>query len=159
MGLFKRIVTSAVDRAGAGLAHVYVFDGERGILVEQKPQPERWEIIRRGWDAFMQHIVEDTAPPLTKRDTRERTDSAWKTAAEAYLRVNHEAEHSAAALDVAKAALVALTSHPSETGSGVTVAQFWKKGAVDYKKVPALKGVDLEAYRKGSRLEVRVSAS
>lgn len=39
----------------------------------------------------------------------------------------------------------------------MSVTRFWKKGAVDYKKVPALKGVDLEAYRKESRLEVRVS--
>ncbi len=144
--------------AGAALAHVFVFDGERGILVEQKPQPERWEAIRHDWDAFMQHIIEDTAPPLSKRDTRERNDSAWKTAAETYLRVKQEAEHSAAALDEVKAALVALTSHPSESGCGVSVSQFLKKGAVDYKKVPQLKGVDLEAYRKESRMEVRVTA-
>ncbi len=145
--------------AGAALAHVYVFDGERGVLVEQKPQAERWEAIRRGWDTFMRHIVEDTAPPLSKRDTRERNDSAWKAAAEAYLRAKQDMEDRAAAAEEAKAALVALASHPSESGCGVSVSQFLRKGAIDYKKVPALKGVDLEAYRKESRLEVRVAAS
>ncbi len=157
MGLFKRIVTSAVDRAGAGLAHVYVFDGERGVLVEQKPQPDRWEAIRQGWDTFWQFFTTDTAPPLSKRDTRERNDSAWKTAAEAYLRAKQEADHSAAAAEEAKAALIALASHPSESGFGVLVSQFLKKGAVDYKRVPQLKGVDLDPYRKASRLEVRVA--
>jgi hypothetical protein len=39
----------------------------------------------------------------------------------------------------------------------VSVTQFWKRGAVDYKKIPVLKGVDLEAYRKESRMEVRVA--
>jgi hypothetical protein len=29
------------------------------------------------------------------------------------------------------------------------VVQFWKKGAVDYKKEPTLKGVDLEPYSTG----------
>lgn len=143
--------------SGAALAHVYVFDGTEGVLVEQTPQPARWETIRRDWDAFMRFIAEDTAPPLCERDTRKREDDSWRSAAEAYLRAKQQAEHSAAAADEAKAALVALTSHPSESGAGVSVTQFWKKGAVDYKKVPQLKGVDLEPYRKESRMEVRVT--
>lgn len=61
---------------------------------------------------------------------------------------------SAAALDEAKAKLVSLASHPSESGAGASVSQFWKMGAVDYKQVPQLEGVDLEAHRKASRLEV-----
>jgi len=144
--------------AGAALAHVYVFDGTEGVLLEQAPQPERWETIRQGWDEFMRCIAEDTAPPLTARDTRERGDEAWRSAAAAYLQAKRQAEVSAAAADEAKAALVALASHPSESGAGVSVTQFWKKGAVDYKRVPQLKGVDLESYRKESRLEVRVAA-
>lgn len=145
--------------AGAALAHVYVFDGAEGALVEQAPQPERWETIRRDWDAFMRFIAEDTAPPLCERDTRERDDAGWRSAAEAYLRAKQQAEHSAAAAEEAKAALVALTSHPKESGLGVSVTQFWRKGAVDYKKVPQLNGVDLEAYRKESRLDVRVATT
>ena len=145
--------------AGAALAHVFVFDGTEGALLEQKPQPERWETIRRDWDAFWKFITQDTAPPLCDRDTREREDKAWRSAAEAYLRAKQEADHSATAAEEAKAALVALASHPSESGAGVSVTRFFKKGAVDYKRVPALKGVDLEAYRKESRMEVRVSAA
>ncbi len=145
--------------AGAALAHVYVFDGERGILLEQTPKPESWESIRKAWDAFMRYIVEDVAPPLSSRDTRERDDAQWKVAAEAYLRIKQEAEDSAAVLEKARSALVALTSHPSESGAGVSVSQFWKKGAVEYKKIPQLTGVDLETYRKESRMEVRVTAA
>ena len=65
-----------------------------------------------------------------------------------------EAGRTAAAAAEAKAAPIALASRPSESGAGVSVTRFWKKGSVDYKCVPALKGVDLEAYRKVSRLEV-----
>jgi hypothetical protein len=138
---------------------VFVFDGTEGVLVEQTPQPDRWLTIRRDWDAFMKFITTDTAPPLCERDTRERDDDAWKSAAEAYLRARQHADHSAAAADEAKGALVALTSHPSESGCGVSVAQFFKKGAVDYKRVPELAGVNLEPFRKESRMEVRVSAA
>ena len=143
--------------ASAQLAHVFVYDGQAGVLVEQRPKPESWPRIRRGWDEFMPYVTSDTPPPLTKRDAREREDAAWRAAAETYLRAKREADASEVALEGAKNALVALASHPSEAGCGVSVTQFWKKGAVDYKRVPALKDMDLEPYRKESRLEVRVA--
>lgn len=52
---------------------------------------------------------------------------------------------------------MALAVHPREQGAGVAVMRFRKTGNVDYKKVPALKGVDLEAYRGKSREELRVA--
>jgi hypothetical protein len=39
------------------------------------------------------------------------------------------------------------------------VTRFWKLGAVDYKKIPELKGVDIEPYRGQAREEVRVTVS
>jgi len=145
--------------ASAKLAHLWVFDGKQGLLFEVAARPGRWPEIHAAWDKFVQFLRTDTPPPLCERDTRDRSDAKWKAAAEAYLRAKQEAEHSAAAAEQAKAALVALASHPSESGAGVSVAQFWKKGAVDYKQVPQLKGVDLEPYRKESRMEVRVTAA
>lgn len=143
--------------ASAELAHVFVFDGSRGVLVEQRPEPATWDTLRRDWDAFWRCLAEDSPPPLSERDTRERGDAEWRSAAEAYLRAKTQADVSEAALEQAKGALVRLASHPRESGFGVSVTQFWKRGAVDYRSVPALKGVDLEAYRKESRLEVRVT--
>jgi hypothetical protein len=52
---------------------------------------------------------------------------------------------------------VELASHVSESGFGVSVTRYFKQGNVDYKKVPALKGVDLNAYRGVVREEVRVT--
>jgi len=66
------------------------------------------------------------------------------------------AESVAEELDAAKARLVALTSHSSERGFGVTVTRYLKVGSVDYKRVPQLDGVDLEPYRGAAREEVRV---
>ncbi len=145
--------------SGAARAHLWVYADGEGLLLEARPQPERWERIRAAWDAFMKCIAADTPPALTDRDTRERTDEEWRTAAEAYLRAKQDAEHSAAVAEDAKAALVALASHPSESGAGVKVTRFLKQGAVDYKRVPQIKDVDLEQYRKESRIEVRVTAT
>ena len=46
-----------------------------------------------------------------------------------------------------------------EQGAGVSVTTFWKAGNVDYKKVPALAGLDLSAFRGKAREEVRVTST
>ena len=144
--------------AGAHRTHLWIFDGSEGLLLEVPSRPERWPEIHAAWDKFVQFLDSDTPPPLTDADTRVREDDAWRDAASKYLEAKRLSEVHATAMDEAKAALVSLTSHPSESGCGITVSQFWKRGNVDYKKVPALKGVDLEAFRGPSRLETRVTA-
>ena len=115
--------------------------------------------ITEAWDAFMKYIETDTPPPLTERDTLERTDLEWQQAAQAYIAAKRAAEEAGTQLDAAKTALVGLTSHPSESGYGVSVTKYWKAGTIDYKEVPELKEVDLEDYRGAGRFEVRVSVS
>ena len=60
-------------------------------------------------------------------------------------------------LEQARQGLIALTQHPNEARAAVTVSRYWLAGAVDYKRVPQLLGVDLEAYRGKAREEVRVN--
>ena len=45
------------------------------------------------------------------------------------------------------------------TGMMVNGSDYWKGGAIDYKKVPVLAGIDLEQYRSAAREEVRVSVA
>jgi putative phage-type endonuclease len=143
--------------AGAALAHVYVFDGTQGILVEEKPRRDDWRVIAEGWDDFMRLIAEDKAPPFGDRDTVQRTDAEWTMAAKTFVAAKEAVEAATARLEAARSALTGLTSHTSEKGAGVAVARFWKAGSIDYKQVPELAGVDLEKYRAPSREEVRVS--
>ena len=145
--------------SGAAKAHLWVFAGGDGLMLEAVPQPERWEALRGAWEAFMRCVSSDTPPPLTERDKRAREDEVWRTAAQAYIEAKRTADEAGARLEEAKAALVGLASHPSESGCGATVTRFWKRGAVDYKKVPELKGVDLELYRGTTREEVRVAVA
>ena len=144
-----------VSKARQG--HFYVFDGADGVLLEVSPQKERWQAIHEAWNGFMQCIETDTPPPLTDRDKVMRHDSAWQKAAEQYLALKAEAEAVSSRLDEAKAALIELAKQPSEAGFGVAVTRFWKQGSVDYKRVPELQGVDLEAYRKKGGFETRLT--
>jgi hypothetical protein len=145
--------------AGAELAHLYVFDGTEGILLDVRPKPEVWPQITKAWDDFQQFLDSNTPPPLTDRDTRTRTDSEWQVAAMAYIQAKRLADESATTLDAVKTSLIALTSHTSEAGAGVKVTRFWKTGAVDYKKIEALKGIDLDQYRGKAREEIRITVA
>ena len=143
--------------SGATQAHLWVFDGERGVL-HAIERDEGWmHRIRQGWDAFQRYLDADTPPPLSEADTVVRKDSTWAQAAAAYASAKQEAEAAADGLNLARTALVALVVHPREQGAGVAVTRYWKAGNVDYKRVPALKGVDLDKYCGKSREEVRIS--
>ena len=73
------------------------------------------------------------------------------------LHAKRKADAISEELDQAKAALLKLASHPSEIGNGVTVTRFWKSGNVDYKKIPELSVIDLDAYRAKGRFETRIT--
>jgi putative phage-type endonuclease len=145
--------------SGAASAHLWVFDGSTGLLVEIQREEATMAAIRAAWDAFQTYLDTDTPPPLTDRDTVERSDPAWTLAAGLFVEAKRKAEEAAESLDRARERLVSLASHASESGHGVTVTRFFKQGNVDYKKVPELKVVDLDRYRAAGRVEVRVTVA
>lgn len=145
--------------SGAAQAHLWVFDGATGLLVEIARDEGTMAAIRAAWDGFQTYLDTDTPPPLTERDTVERSDPAWTLAAGLYVEAKRKAEEAAESLDRARERLVGLASHASECGHGVTVTRFFKQGNVDYKKVPELKVVDLDRYRAAGRVEVRVTVA
>jgi hypothetical protein len=136
---------------------VFVFDGTEGIVFPVAPDPGTWPQIHEGWDKFTAFVTATSTPPLSQGDVRERDDPEWIAAAAAFVEAKRAAEAVATTLDEAKAKLVSLASHTSESGGGVSVTRFWKHGTIDYKKMPELSGVDLDRYRGPQRQEVRIT--
>ena len=145
--------------SGAAQAHLWVFDGATGQLVEIARDEACMEAIRGAWDGFQTYLDTDTPPALTERDTVERSDPAWTLAAGLYVEAKRKADEAAESLDRARERLVGLASHASESGHGVTVTRFFKQGNVEYKKIPQLKTVQLDDYRAAGRVEVRVTVA
>lgn len=143
--------------SGAAMAHLWVYANGQGVLVEVLPDAGYMERICIAWDGFQHHLDNDTPPPLTDADTLLRDDAEWRSAAMAYSTAKRAADEAAATLEQARLAILALAHHPREQGAGISVTRYWKAGNVDYKRVPALQGVDLENYRGKAREEVRIS--
>lgn len=143
----------------AAIADVFVFDGEEGILLEVTPQPATWPRIHTGWDEFMAFVTSKSPPPLSSGDVRQRSDTEWAAAAAHYLETKLFADQGQKALAEAKDRLIALASHTSESGGGVTVTRYWKQGSIEYRKIPELEALDLEQHRGASRQETRVTTA
>ncbi len=143
--------------SGADTAHLWVFDGSQGLLHTIGRDEALMECIRQGWEGFQQYLDKDIPPPLSEADTRQRSDDAWRQAAQAFVESKQRADDAAAALDAARTQLITLAQHPKEQGDGVTVTRYWRQGNVDYKQIPELKGMNLEPYRRKASEEVRVT--
>lgn len=116
------------------------------VLITLRRDEEVMSLIRDAWDDFQQYLDTDSPPPLTDADSQQREDAAWSQAAQAYLEAKRQADAADEALEAARKALVGLLRHPRESGVGVNVVRMWKAGSVDYKRVPELKGVNLDRY-------------
>jgi putative phage-type endonuclease len=143
--------------SGAATAHLWVYADGEGILLKVERQEPLMATIKDCWIEFQQFLDSDSPPPLTDADSAIRDDPAWVGAALAYLEAKRGADAADERVEEARKALVGLSAHPRETGGGVSVVRLWKQGAVDYKKVPELRGVDLDRYRGQGREELRVT--
>ena len=145
--------------SGASEAHLWVYVEDEGLLLTLLRDEAAMDAIRGAWDTFSLYLDGDNPPPLSEADSVQRDDPAWGEAAAAFVAAKRNADRAEEALDAARQRLVDLAMHPRETGGGVSVVRLWKAGNVDYKRIPELKGVDLDRYRGKGREEVRVTVA
>lgn len=143
--------------SGATEAHLWVYAEGEGILLTQRRDEAAMEALRGAWDTFAAYLATDAAPPLSEADTALRGDPDWIEAAQVFVSAKAHADAATDALEKARQRLIDLTRSPRESGAGVSVVRLWKAGSVDFKKIPELRGVDLERYRGKGREEVRVA--
>jgi putative phage-type endonuclease len=108
-------------------------------------------------DAFWQLVIDMTEPELCDRDVVERTDEEWLAEVAKLKDADLRLLAAKAEYEAAEAALKGMLTHPRCIGGGVSITRFPKRGNVDYKLVPQLAGVDLNAYRKPTTTEVRMT--
>lgn len=109
--------------------------------------------IKAFWDLYKKTIADDElyAPMIAsnKKEYIEREDDLFVFAALAYQNAIAEQKAAEEKVEEARKKLLEICTENTK-GAGVTVYQSERKGAVDYKKIPQLEGVDLEQYRKKS---------
>lgn len=97
--------------------------------------------------AFYQSMLEFT-PPKGSDIPIQRDDKDWRQAAKAWIDAKAVLDASIEHEAICRDALKYLCENKPCEGAGITVKRYFAKGAVDYAKIPELKGVDVELYRK-----------
>ncbi len=138
-------------------AHFWVFDGEKGLLIEKLPNVDDQDRLINTWRDFWQYIETDTPPELTDKDILLRDDAEWTSAANAYLAAKEELRRAQESADAARQALIALADHTRVAGAGLTVTRYWQDGRINYAAILELKGVHLDRYRAPRTQQVRIT--
>lgn len=143
--------------SGAQVAHLWLFDGDDGLLTEVLPDRKNQGRLLHAWRKFWTYLVTDTPPPLIEKDSLVREDEAWGAAAGAYRLAKGELQQAEHRAEKARQKLIGLARHPKVTGAGVTVSKYWQEGRVNYAAIPELQTPNLDRYRGPETEHVRVT--
>lgn len=126
---------------------IYHKDKQNVIIVDRELVEPFFDRLTQAWEAFNERLDKRERPIDEAVDDSQ--DFEMLVAAYKHEKLKLEAQE--AALKVAEEAVKAYAKKSGKTalkGFGATVTMVTRQGSVDYTKIPALKGVDLEAYRK-----------
>ncbi len=137
-----------LEVSGAQEAHYWSFDGADGILV--KVQPDQHYITRlvEAEAEFWQRVLDNQWPEDTNDELDLDADPQWGSVASQYREAKIRLDRATLEEQQARRLLEAMATARRTYGCGIEVLKSLRKGAVDYSRVPELRGVKLESFRK-----------
>lgn len=147
-------INHQLEVSGFDRGFLYVFNGKEGIpfLINKDPVVVN-EILEKENDFWLRIINFD--PPEDTHVIRE--DEEWNEIANNFLSTKKELERVEDRLKQLRQLLIEKCASVSTKGCGVTVTKYMTKGTVDYNKIPELKSIDLNPYRRPSKEAWRVA--
>jgi len=133
-------------------ADIYIF--KRQTI---RPDIEMQSRVRGAWDQFWPFYSSGTPPEPIEGDFVERFDAEWIALEAKYLLAKAMLKGAEAAEEKLRKELFGLAGDASCRGEVLRVTRYWSRGAVDYAKIPAFKGIDTEPYRKKGGYRNRIS--
>jgi len=133
--------------SGIDICHYFSFDGEDGVIVECPANPEYQEELLKKLQEFWDLVQNDIAPEASASAHIYIDHDEFKAAAAEWIACRRALTAAQEAESKAKNRLLDLTDDGNCFGGGVKCSKFKRQGSIDYKKIPELKGVDIDKYR------------
>lgn len=137
----------------------YSFDGFDGVTVEVKRDDAYIEKMVEEELKFYECLISKTPPEQSETEYVERMDEEWNTWATQWMSVTSQMKHLEKEEEELRKQLITLSGASNARGAGIALCQVQRKGTVDYAKIPQLKGLDLEQYRKAPSNSWRITCS
>jgi putative phage-type endonuclease len=130
--------------------YYFSFNGVEGALVRVARESSFINTMLEQEENFLEMMKKKDSPALTDKDYVPQDNSKWLTLAEEWKQLDDYIKSLEAQRDETRKLLIGLADGQSSRGGGIRATKTLCKGTVDYKKIPELKGIDLETYRKPS---------
>nr|CAB4126404.1 COG5377 Phage-related protein, predicted endonuclease [uncultured Caudovirales phage] len=127
----------------------YSYDGQEGVMLEVARDEEfikkMVQMEKKFYNDMMNFVSPEEKYIQMEGNEWAQLASLYREKLYAYQSIENELEH-------LKSSLIQVAGNQNAMGSGIKLCHSVRKGAIDYKKIPELKSVDLEKYR-GKDLE------
>lgn len=143
---------------GVQFAYYFSFDGADGVIVEVPRDDKYIEKMVEEELKFYQCLINKTPPEPCEGDYTERNDDVWQECASKWKTLTETIKELEKAEEELRKQLIFLAGESNTKGAGISLCQVSRKGNVDYSKIPELKGIDLEKYRKASTNSWRITS-
>lgn len=149
--------------ANALIGYFISFDVTNKNLISVTVHPDlemQARLEAAATDFWLNNILADTAPELTDNDWQSCIDPDFEAASDEYKRLKVEMKLLEEKLENVESILHGFLGNSAGIKqNGLVIQRVVRKGNVEYQKIPELKGVDLEPYRKPSTTYVKISSS
>lgn len=132
------------------MAYYFSFDGADGVIVKVSRDDAYIEKMVVEELKFYECIKKKTPPEISEGDYVQRSDLLWEQCALKWKHLNTAIKEMEKEEEDLRKQLIFLSGESNSKGAGISLCQVVRKGNVDYTKIPELKNIDLEKYRKGS---------
>lgn len=139
--------------------YYFSFDGVDGVTVRVKRDDEYISKMVEEEKKFYDCLINKTPPEPLESDYIERNDPLWASYASHWAEVNSQIKDLEKIEEELRKELIFISGESNSKGAGISLCQVERKGNVDYTKIPELKGVDLDKYRKGSINSWRITCA
>lgn len=130
--------------------HYFSFRDGEGVLVEVQRDDAYIESLYQKEGSFWEKVLNLSAPDLTERDYEEKDTPEWERIARRWAKRQTILKSLESEDKEDRVLLIKLAGNSNATGHGIRVSKIVRKGNVNYKSIPELKGVDLDKYRKSA---------
>jgi putative phage-type endonuclease len=143
--------------SGVQLGYYYSFDGEEGITIEVKFDPDAFNAIIPALYQFWRGLILLEPPALTEGDYKDMaTDTNWQRLANRYTELDQVIKWKEKEKDDVRRQLIQLCGDNNCKGSGIKLLKTLTKGKIPYSEIEEIKAMDLEPHRKDSTTSWRV---
>lgn len=136
--------------------YYFSFDGIDGVAVFVERDDEYIDELIKKEKEFYECLINRT-PPF-QNDYIQRNDKEWEEYAQKWKQLTDSIKFLEKEEELMRKHLIDLGGSSSHVkGGGISLCQITRKGMIDYSRIPELKTVDIEKYRKESTTNWRIT--